>query len=68
MFQSVSKIVKHGDLSSKMEPALGFEPRTDGLQNRSSTAELSWHEMIPDRPARLFPNGFRGTDLGSKPY
>ena len=24
-----------------MEPALGFEPRTDGLQNRSSTAELS---------------------------
>ena len=26
---------------SNMEPALGFEPRTDGLQNRSSTAELS---------------------------
>ena len=41
MFHSVSKNVKQGDLSSKLEPALGFEPRTDGLQNRSSTAELS---------------------------
>ena len=26
-----------------MEPAVGFEPTTDGLQNRSSTTELSWH-------------------------
>ena len=26
----------------KMEPAVGFEPTTDGLQNRSSTTELSW--------------------------
>ena len=43
MFHSVSENVKQGDLSSKMEPALGFEPRTDGLQNRSSTAELSRH-------------------------
>ena len=68
MFQSVSEFLKQGDLSSKLEPALGFEPRTDGLQNRSSTAELSWHEMIPNRPARRFPNGFRGPDLGSKPY
>ena len=25
-----------------MEPAVGFEPTTDGLQNRSSTTELSW--------------------------
>ena len=41
MFQSVSKNVKQGDLRLKLEPALGFEPRTDGLQNRSSTAELS---------------------------
>ena len=41
MFHSVSKNAKQVILSSKMEPALGFEPRTDGLQNRSSTAELS---------------------------
>ena len=68
MFHSVSEIVKQGDLSSKLEPALGFEPRTDGLQNRSSTAELSWHRMIPDRPVRMFPNGFCEPDLGSKPY
>ena len=26
----------------KMEPAVGFEPTTDGLQNRCSTTELSW--------------------------
>ena len=26
----------------KVEPAVGFEPTTDGLQNRSSTPELSW--------------------------
>ena len=25
-----------------MEPAAGIEPATDGLQNRCSTAELSW--------------------------
>ena len=29
--------------NKKMEPAVGFEPTTDGLQNRSSTTELSWH-------------------------
>ena len=28
--------------AKKMEPAVGFEPTTDGLQNRSSTTELSW--------------------------
>lgn len=26
----------------KLEPAVGFEPTTDGLQNRCSTTELSW--------------------------
>src|SRR4051812_38516993 len=26
----------------RMEPAVGIEPTTDGLQNRCSTAELSW--------------------------
>src|SRR5438094_10015701 len=25
-----------------LEPVLGFEPRTDGLQNRCSTTELNW--------------------------
>jgi hypothetical protein len=26
----------------KMEPVVGFEPTTDGLQNRCSTTELNW--------------------------
>src|SRR5437867_2541488 len=26
-----------------MEPVVGFEPTTDGLQNRCSTTELNWH-------------------------
>ncbi len=30
----------------KMEPAAGFEPATDGLQNRSSTTELSRHSVL----------------------
>jgi integrase len=29
-------------LKMQMEPAVGFEPTTDGLQNRCSTTELSW--------------------------
>jgi hypothetical protein len=29
-----------------MEPAVGIEPTTYGLQNRCSTAELSWLETI----------------------
>lgn len=32
----------NGTRHKKMEPAAGFEPATDGLQNRSSTTELSW--------------------------
>ena len=28
-----------------MEPAVGIEPTTDGLQNRCSTAELSWRPL-----------------------
>ena len=31
-------------LSAKLEPVVGFEPTTDGLQNRSSTTELSWRQ------------------------
>ena len=26
----------------KVEPVVGFEPTTDGLQNRCSTTELNW--------------------------
>jgi hypothetical protein len=26
----------------RMEPVVGIEPTTDGLQNRCSTAELNW--------------------------
>ena len=29
-----------------MEPVLGFEPRTDGLQNRCSTTELNWLKCL----------------------
>jgi site-specific recombinase XerD len=36
-----------------MEPVLGFEPRTDGLQNRCSTTELNW------RPDTALPCRFR---------
>ena len=57
-----------GIMNSKLEPALGFEPRTDGLQNRSSTAELSWRRTISDRPARMLPKGFCGPDVSSKHY
>ena len=37
----------------KMEPVVGFEPTTDGLQNRCSTTELNWlnaHETRINRP------------------
>jgi hypothetical protein len=32
----------------EMEPAVGFEPTTDGLQNRCSTTELSWRKLLLD--------------------
>jgi hypothetical protein len=28
--------------AKKLEPVVGFEPTTDGLQNRCSTTELNW--------------------------
>ena len=34
-------------LSAKLEPVVGFEPTTDGLQNRSSTTELNWLNHLP---------------------
>src|SRR5205814_10181459 len=29
-----------------MEPVVGLEPTTDGLQNRCSTTELNWHSCL----------------------
>jgi hypothetical protein len=34
-----------------MEPVVGFEPTTDGLQNRCSTTELNWHKEFADSAA-----------------
>lgn len=42
-----------------MEPVVGFEPTTDGLQNRCSTTELNWQTkraqlfLQPDKPTPL---------------
>ena len=36
--------------SLKLEPVVGIEPTTDGLQNRCSTTELNWLEA----PQNLF--------------
>src|SRR5690606_25586570 len=33
----------HDRENLKLEPVVGFEPTTDGLQNRCSTTELNWH-------------------------
>ena len=51
--------MKRGVSSSKLEPALGFEPRTDGLQNRSSTAELSRPHCVCCYSVRLRPDTLR---------
>lgn len=37
-----------------MEPAVGFEPTTDGLQNRCSTTELSWPQQDANSTRRTF--------------
>jgi hypothetical protein len=44
-----------------MEPVVGFEPTTDGLQNRCSTTELNWptmpqHITTPHRPSQVDNN------------
>ncbi len=41
----------------ELEPAPGFEPGTDGLQNRSSTTELSW-------PIHYFNSNNNSHDFG----
>src|SRR5438034_6077934 len=46
-------------LACAMEPAVGFEPTTDGLQNRCSTTELSW----PEEASQFIPN----SNFGASP-
>jgi hypothetical protein len=42
-----------------MEPAVGFEPTTDGLQNRCSTTELSWLKQLKIQAIfAVLPTGF----------
>lgn len=45
-----------------MEPDVGFEPTTDGLQNRCSTPELIWHKcgkrVILTMPFEKFKRDF----------
>jgi hypothetical protein len=43
----------HG--SGNLEPVVGFEPTTDGLQNRCSTTELNW---LGKEPALFQLQGF----------
>jgi hypothetical protein len=48
-------------LQPDMEPVVGIEPTTDGLQNRCSTAELNWLPT-PDLftpPPRFWQDCFR---------
>ena len=33
-------------LQLNMEPVVGIEPTTHGLQNRCSTAELNWQQFV----------------------
>ena len=40
--------------SFQREPVAGFEPTTDGLQNRCSTPELHWHLFSMSKNLRLF--------------
>ena len=42
--QATRKPLLH--LQLRMEPVAGFEPATDGLQNRCSTTELNWLKIL----------------------
>ena len=33
-------------LAGELEPVVGLEPTTDGLQNRCSTTELNWPRQL----------------------
>ncbi len=41
----------------KMEPVVGVEPTTYGLQNRCSTTELNWLFYGVQRPAKRIKSG-----------
>ena len=45
-----------------MEPVVGFEPTTDGLQNRCSATELNWlsigRKNDKSRSLTMFSTGF----------
>ena len=44
----------------KMEPAVGIEPTTVGLQNQCSTTELCWHKKLKWRVAEVsIPKPFK---------
>ena len=43
-----------------MEPAVGVEPTTDGLQNRCSTTELSWPLKVKCCGELVFTSQTRG--------
>ncbi len=48
----------------KVEPAVGIEPTTDGLQNRCSTTELRWRGR--NRASSTgFSQGLRPTTVGT---
>src|SRR5207247_6229519 len=38
-----------------MEPVVGLEPTTDGLQNRCSTTELNWRRYLNHQPRLKVP-------------
>ena len=46
------KLLPHTRL--KMEPVVGIEPTTDGLQNRCSTAELNWLKCLTCVPGGTY--------------
>jgi hypothetical protein len=50
-----------------MEPVVGFEPTTDGLQNRCSTTELNWQTIIKNNNLHFIcnPNRFRSVSSGT---
>src|SRR5438128_5254127 len=42
---------------SKLEPVVGLEPTTDGLQNRCSTTELNWRRYLNHQLELKIPTG-----------
>jgi hypothetical protein len=47
----------------KMEPVVGIEPTTDGLQNRCSTTELNWPRLTCILPAANFTRQAISTEV-----